>query len=599
MVLQTNYSNPVVLRKNLKFFAALILFAQSLMMLVVPSAGAASAAITNVVFSPATTTSSTTAEKLYSLQFRNASNGAEALDAPATVELTTSSSTGEFAEGTASGNPWTHVATYTTGVSASKSFRYRDTSPGTHTLHANVFGGGLSSSMTAEATITVSDVTPPSVPVASPNGGVYASLSVTLSSTDNSGEVPSIYYTTDGTPPTKMSSLYVAPLTITSTTTLKAVAYDTAGNSSKVMTELYTIDTTPPVIQSVTYSNNGQATNKDVVVTITTDKSARTPSGWTSVDDKTFQKTYSSNQTDSVTVTDAAGNISEPADITVTGIDKSSPVISLSGDQVNGVYTGQVTYHVTDANLGTVTLNGTPASATGMVSADGSYTITATDTVGNMAATVTFTIDTTSPTVALTGMQANGDGTYAISGTVDDGAGVGSSTVTIVVNGISYVVNSVGGVWTLAQTQILPAGGSYTVSISAKDAAGNVSSAVSGIITVPPIDTSEGRTVTLSGVATRALPVLPAVATPAAVVSGGKAAQRTAAADAVDGGGGSMGKKDDAPSRSTVPLTSSTQGWRLFGIAWYWWLLGAGAAAGVGWSTATWYKRRSQDLAGL
>lgn len=50
-----------------------------------------------------------------------------------------------------------------------------------------------------------------------------------------------IYYTTDGTTPTTTSNKYEAPLTITASTTLKAIAIDSKGNESDVVTANYTI----------------------------------------------------------------------------------------------------------------------------------------------------------------------------------------------------------------------------------------------------------------------------------------------------------------------------------------------------------------------
>ena len=51
----------------------------------------------------------------------------------------------------------------------------------------------------------------------------------------------SIHYTTDGTDPDKTSNLYSSPISINTTTTLKAIAYDTNGNASYVATATYTI----------------------------------------------------------------------------------------------------------------------------------------------------------------------------------------------------------------------------------------------------------------------------------------------------------------------------------------------------------------------
>jgi len=105
-------------------------------------------------------------------------------------------------------------------------------------------------------------------PVISPNGGTFASgQSVTLSSTTASS---SIYYTLDGSTPTSASTLYSGPITITTNTTLKAIASAPNYLQSAVSTANFTFSDQAPTVaftpaagtypsaQSVTLSDTDQ-----------------------------------------------------------------------------------------------------------------------------------------------------------------------------------------------------------------------------------------------------------------------------------------------------------------------------------------------------
>lgn len=87
-------------------------------------------------------------------------------------------------------------------------------------------------------------ITAPSKPVASIPSGSYTSSQVIGLSDATQGV--SIYYTIDGTNPTVQSNLYTTPITIGSTSTLKAVAIDGSGKTSEVLSNTYTI--TLPVV---------------------------------------------------------------------------------------------------------------------------------------------------------------------------------------------------------------------------------------------------------------------------------------------------------------------------------------------------------------
>ncbi|MFP5335167.1 MAG: SdrD B-like domain-containing protein, partial [Actinomycetes bacterium] len=83
------------------------------------------------------------------------------------------------------------------------------------------------------------DTTPPPNPTATPPGGTYsAAQSVSLASEDGA----TFRYTLDGSTPTAtQGQLYDAPIAISTSRTLKAVALDGAGNVSGVTTEVYEI----------------------------------------------------------------------------------------------------------------------------------------------------------------------------------------------------------------------------------------------------------------------------------------------------------------------------------------------------------------------
>ncbi|MFQ5454664.1 MAG: fibronectin type III domain-containing protein [Nitrospirota bacterium] len=87
----------------------------------------------------------------------------------------------------------------------------------------------------------VIDTIPP-VSSASVTTGTYRNpQTVTLSVTDNYDPTPLIFYTTDGSEPTMASILYTAPITISTTTTLKFFSMDMVMNHETTNTEVYTI----------------------------------------------------------------------------------------------------------------------------------------------------------------------------------------------------------------------------------------------------------------------------------------------------------------------------------------------------------------------
>jgi beta-glucanase (GH16 family) len=141
----------------------------------------------------------------------------------------------------------------------SKSTRYSGpiavpVSPQIQTIKAIASGSGFTPSAVATATYAIIPLV--AKPVFYPLAGTYSNpVSVSLS---DSTTKTSIYYTTDGTLPTKASAKYSKPFNVTATETIQAIAF-AGGAVSAIGSATYTITagvTAPPVV-STTPAENG------------------------------------------------------------------------------------------------------------------------------------------------------------------------------------------------------------------------------------------------------------------------------------------------------------------------------------------------------
>jgi hypothetical protein len=197
--------------------------------------------------------------------------------------------------------------------------------------------------------------------------------------------------------------------------------------------------------------------------------------------------------------TDNAGN--QKTDTRTITLDQSAPTLTVSAPADNSKTTkatANISGTINETSTVTVTVNSGTQNATitgsnysatvNLTSGLNTVTITATDLAGNTSSAVrTLTYDNSNPSLAIT--EPNQDITttqsaLTISGTVSDT--ITNTTVTISFNNQTYtpVINN----GTFAQQFTMPAAGTYTITATATDEAGNSSSVTRNVIYTPPVN---------------------------------------------------------------------------------------------------------------
>ncbi|CAG9167131.1 Ig-like domain-containing protein [Cupriavidus pampae] len=376
-------------------------------------------------------------------------------------------------------------------------------------------------------TITV-DTAPPSAPTVSATNGT------TLAGTSEPNATISIDLNNDGTPDATVVAngsgnwSYLPATPLPNGTVINVTATDAAGNTSGIGTTTVDgsiVDTTPPAAPTIAATNGitltgtaeaGSTVNLDLNNDGTADVSvqANGAGNWT----YTPITRLPDGTVVSATATDVAGNTGAAGTVTVDGAPPPQPAILfatdprgplLSGGSTNDTtptLTGvaepgsTVTVYEGTTALGTVVATGgtwTFTLPTGALDGSHTYTVTATDAVGNISTPsngYTVVVDTAAPG-APTIAPSNGS---TLTGTAEAG-----STVNLDINGdgtADATVTATGGTW--SYTPGTPLGNGTVVNVTATDAAGNTS-----VATTLTIDRAAPAVPVIASVTDNAAPV--------------------------------------------------------------------------------------------
>ncbi len=320
-------------------------------------------------------------------------------------------------------------------------------------------------------------------PVFTPPGGSYSSAQSVAISDATPGAA--IYYTTDGSIPTAASTPYTAPISISSTATLKAVAITSGYSDSPAATATYTLEVPQPTFtpdagsfttpQSVTISD----AVPDAAIFYTIDGSMPT----------TSSTPYSgpisiSNTTTLMAIGTLAGlSDSPPASAAYTIQGPPAPTFSLTA----GTYTTPQTVSISDSAPGAVIYYTTDGSTPTTASAQyaGPLSVTQTTTIEAIASTggpsstlasATYTLRVATPGFAPAGGTYSSVQTVTISDSTPGAViyyttdGTAPTTSSPVYAGpisvpATTTVNAIGALagWSDSAT----AGAKYTISIKA------------------------------------------------------------------------------------------------------------------------------------
>ncbi|MDW7675103.1 MAG: chitobiase/beta-hexosaminidase C-terminal domain-containing protein, partial [Bacillota bacterium] len=333
-------------------------------------------------------------------------------------------------------------------------------------------GSGYGTSITVNPPPTVNR------PIVTPDPGYYnLPQEITLTSSTSGAE---IFYTTDGTTPSISSTQYTGPITISTSTTIKAVAIKD-GLYSEVNNLTFIIDDIDPEI-NLSGVTDGQVTAEATVVpvfsaaddnldsvTVTLAKDGGDPAPFDSGSEIIAEGQYVL----AITAVDKAGN--EAVEVIEFTIDRNAPVIDITGVTDGTYYKESVTPVISVANGGVeaITLmKGTQELSyeSGAISEEGEYTLTVTaKNINNLVSdkTISFIIDKTAPAISIDGVT---DGQITAEATVVPGFSAADDNLDSVT---ATLAKDGGDPAPFVSGSEITAEGQYVLTVTAVDKAGN------------------------------------------------------------------------------------------------------------------------------
>jgi hypothetical protein len=298
---------------------------------------------------------------------------------------------------------------------------------------------------------------------------------------------------------------------------------------------------------------------------------------------------------------DAIGNKSAWSQVWNMTIDQVNPQIqnlqsSVNKHEVTWIWTGvdpangsgidKYSYQLTD-DAGIVQ-DWTDTTNTSLVVPgldDGTYVlhVRVTDKAGRTGNdSKSATVDVTGPVLTINTPTLNQDGTYRVTGTTDTDSPVAVMRDGVVVGDAALIPDASGNTWTWVRgLGSLTAGESYTIKATQDD--GNVSNSVTAtkVFAVPAV------------IVTPLSVVQPQAAGFAAIFQP-TATQQTQTQPDDSAVLGAQTLKDSAGS-DIAAIAATPQGWKIFGIAWYWILIAIIVLASIAWWAVAAAKRRTAE----